>query len=175
MRALLYLPTEILIDILSFLPAADLFSVQRTCHTIRDIIDGTACLQYILHTHIMGIEDLLPPDFPYCDCFKPLRSHEQSWNVLKFNLVTKCFLDRPIRFWQYVFQDGHFIYEYVAADGTFKYSYSDVCAARSATQNEELRWVHIKVDNSCCLSLSSTRLTFAVDHNLVVMMGFISF
>lgn len=42
MRALLYLLTEILIDILSFLPAADLFSVWRTCHTIRDIVDGTA-------------------------------------------------------------------------------------------------------------------------------------
>ena len=172
MHSLLDLPTEVVIDILSFLPAADLFSVQQTCHTIRDIVDGTAYLQYIMRTHIMGVNDLLPPDSPYSDRFKLLRRHEQSWNTLQFNLFTECFIGYPDYVKQYIFQGGYLIYDHLTADGMPQYGYSDVCAA---TRNEELRWVHIRVDNSCLLSPLRAWLIFAVDHDLVVVMRFISF
>jgi hypothetical protein len=174
MSALLDLSTEVLIDILSFLPAADLLSVRRTCHTICDIVDGTACLQYILCTHRMGVDDLLPPDFPYSDRFKLLRHHEQSRNALQFNLFSKCFLDRPFSGWilQYNLQGGYLIYSSVTAEGVRQYSYSDLYAA---TRNEELRFVHIRPDNGCVLDQSTVILTFAVDHNLVIAMRFISF
>ena len=167
MHALLNFPTEVLIDILSFLPAVDLFSVQQTCHTIRDLVDGTAYLQYILRTHIMGVDDLLPPNFPYSDRLKLLRRHKQSWNALQFNLFTKCFIDRPSFINQYIFQGGYLIYDHLTANGMPRYGYSDVCAA---TRNEELRWVHVEVDNSCLLSPLGAWLTFAVDHDLVVVM-----
>ena len=173
MHALLDLPPEVLIDILSFLPAADIFSVQQTCHTIRDIVDGTAHLQYILRTHIMGVDDLLPPNFPYSDRFKLLRRHEQSWNALQFNLFTKCVIDRPSFINQYILQGGYLIYDHLTADGMPRYGYSDVGAA---TRNEELRWVHVEVDNHSCLrSPLGSWLTFAVDHDLVVVMRFIYF
>ena len=174
MRRLLDLSTEVLIDILSFLPAADLLSVRGTCHTIRDIVDGTACLQYVLCIHRMGVDDILPPDFPYCDRFKLLKHHEQSRNALQFNLFTKCFLDPPFSGWivQYILQGGYFIYPSVTAEGVRQYSYSDLCAA---TRNEELRFVHIRADNSCVLDQTTVTWTFAVDHNLVVVMRFISF
>jgi hypothetical protein len=117
MHALLDLSTEVLVDILSFLPATDLFSVQQTCHAIRDIVDGTAYLQYLLRTHIMGIDDLLPSNFPHSDRFKLLRRHEQSWNALQFNLFTKCFIDRPSFINQYIFQGGYLIYDHLTVDG----------------------------------------------------------
>ena len=175
MPALLDLSTEVLIDILSFLPAADLLSVRWTCHTIRDIVDGTTRLQYILCTHRMGVDDLLPSDFPYSDRFKLLQRHEQSRNALQFNFFTKCFLDflgHPLCILQYDFQDGYIIYHNISADGMRQYSYSDLCVA---TQNEELCFVHIRLDNSCVLDQSTVILTFSVDHNLVVVMRFISF
>ena len=173
MPALLDLSTEVLIDILSFLPAADLLSVRRTCHTICDIVDGTTRLQYILCTHRMGVDDILPPDFPYSDRLKLLQCHEQSRNALQFNMFTKCLLDRPVSGWilQYTLQGGYLIYSSVT-EGVRQYSYSDLCAA---TRNEELHFVHIRPDNSCVLDQSTVILTFAVDHNLVIAMRFISF
>jgi len=172
MPALLDLSTELLIDILSFLPAADTFSMRQTCHTIRDIVDGTACLQYILHTDIMGVDDLLPPDFPISDHLQLLRRHEQSRNALQFDLFTKCFVHLPASMEQCIVQGGYLIYDHLTADGMPQYAYTDLCAA---TRNEELRWVNIRVDNSCLLSTSRAWLIFAVDHNLVVVMRFVSF
>ena len=139
---------------------------------IRDIVDGTAYLQYILRTHIMGVDDLLPPDFPYSDRLKLLRRHEQSWNTLQFNLFTKCFIGLPSYIQKYVFHGGYLIYDYLTEDRMPQYAYSDICAA---TRNEELRWVHIRVDNTCLFSLSRVQLMFAVDHNLAVVMRFVFF
>jgi hypothetical protein len=42
--SLLDLYTEVLIEIFTHLPAADMIAVQRTCHTIRDIVAGSAYL-----------------------------------------------------------------------------------------------------------------------------------
>jgi len=171
MHALLDLSTEVLIDILSFLPAADMFSMRQTCHTIRDIVDGTAYLQYILCTDIMGVDDLLPPDFPISDCFKLLRRHEQSRNALQFNLFTKCSVHLPTYMDQWVFQGGYLIHNHHTVDWIPQYGYSDLC---TAMRNEELHWVYVRVDNSCLLSPSTriprARLTFAVDHNLVIVL-----
>jgi len=78
-----------LIEILAYLPAADMIAVQRTCRTIRDIVAGTAYLQYILHTEINGVNDLLPPDFPYSERLELLRCHERSWRDLQSNLFAE--------------------------------------------------------------------------------------
>jgi hypothetical protein len=172
MTALFDLSTEVLIDILSFLPAADLFSMRQTCHTFHDIVDGTAYLQYILRTDIMGVGDLLPPDFPISDRLQLLRCHEQSLNTLRFNLFAKCFVHVPAYMTQCVLQGGYLIYDHLTAHGTPQYGYTDLCAA---TRNEELRWVYINVENSCLLSTSRGGLIFAVDHNLVVVMRFVFF
>ena len=90
---LLDLSTEVLIEILSYLPVADMLSAQHTCRTIRDIVVGTAYLQYILHAEINGIDDVLPPNFPYSERVELLRRHEQSWNELSLNLFTACVPD----------------------------------------------------------------------------------
>ena len=77
-RNLLHLSTEVLIEILGYLPGADMVSMQQTCRTIRDIIAGTAYLQYILRADINGVDDFLIPRLSYSERLELLRRHEQS-------------------------------------------------------------------------------------------------
>ena len=88
-HTLLDLSKKVLIKILAHLPPVDMISVQRTCRAIRNIVDGTAYLQYILRTQIKSIGDFLPHDFPYSERLALLRRHEQSWSGLQFNFFTK--------------------------------------------------------------------------------------
>jgi hypothetical protein len=162
---LLNLSTELLIQILSYLPAADLFSVQRTCRKIRHVVAGTTYLQYILRTQINGVDDFLPPDFPYNERLKLLRRHEESWNGLQFNLFAESTTSVPQPN-LYTLRDGYLIHEGLPGT-TLRYAYTDLC---SATRNEDLSWVHITL-YSIHLPLPS-KVVFAVDHNLVVAMRF---
>jgi hypothetical protein len=162
---LLNLSTELLVQILSYLPAVDLFSVQRTCRKIRHIITGTTYLQYILRIQINGIDDFLPPDFPYTERLKLLRRHEQSWDSLQFNLFTEFTTSVP-QPGCYTLRDGYLIYEDLSGT-TLRYAYTDLC---SATRNEDPSWVHITLHN-IHLPLPS-KVVFAVDHDLVVAIRF---
>lgn len=167
-RTLLNLSTELLIQILSYLPPADLFSVQRTCHKIRHIVVGTTYLQYILRTQINGVDDFLPPDLPYPERLKLLRRHEKSWNDLQFNLFAEFTTNVPQPDC-YTFRDGYLIYEDLSGT-VLQYGYTDLC---SAARNEEVPWVHITMTNTH-LPLPSY-VVFAVDHNLVVAVRYVSF
>ena len=164
---LLHLPTELLVKILTYLPVEHLFSVRWTCRTLGDIIAGTAYLQYIIHAHINGVEDSLPPDFPYSERLELLRHHQQSWSAPQLDVFTKCVtnMSYPDHF---ILQDGYLIYESLWADPQ-QYGYTDLY---SATRSEELRWVHITLDNSRVPPLEN--VTFAIDHNLVVGLRFVS-
>jgi len=164
---LLDLPTELLVKIFTYLPGTDLFSVRWTCRTLGDIIAGTTYLQYIIHAYRNGVEDTLPPDFPYSERFELLRRHEQSRSDLQFDLFTKCVsnMSYPNNFF---LQDGYLIYERLSANPQ-QYGYTDLC---SAVRNEEVRWVHITMDNSRLPHLSD--IAIAADHNLVVATRFVS-
>ena len=164
-HTLLDLSTEVLIEILAYLPPVDMISVQRTCRAIRDIVDGTAYLQYILRTQIKGIEDSLPHDFPSSERLALLRRHEQSWSGLQFNFFTKStvtasFLDR------FILQGGYLIHV-SSHERWINYGYTDLCSAAS---NEELRWVHVKMEH-CGLPVMS-EVIFSVDHDLVIARRF---
>ena len=168
MRSLLYLSTEVLIEIFAYLPAADMITVQRTCRTIRDIIAGTAYLQYTLHANINCVDDLLPPDFPYSERLELLRCHEQSWRNPQFNLFaerhsfSESGVPNPRSF---TLQASYLIYECPPGWGRgLKYGYTDLC---SADPSKELRWVNLTMGES--QHLGPTTIVFAVDHDLVVI------
>jgi hypothetical protein len=167
-RTLLNLSTEVLIQILAYLQAADLFSVQRTCRKIRHIVAGTTYLQYILRTQINGVDDFLPPDTPYPRRLKLLRYHEKSWNGLQFNLFAE-FTTSVLQPDSYTLRDGYLIYEDLSGT-VLRYGYTDLC---SASRNEEVPWVHIAV-NDIRLPLPS-KVVFAVDHDLMVATRFCVF
>jgi hypothetical protein len=168
---LLHLSTELLIEILTYVPVPDLFSVQWTCRKIRDIIVGTAYLQYIMCAHINGVDDFLPPDVPYSERLELLRRHEQSWSGLQFNLFVECATSIPYPN-HFTLQDGYLIYQSFGLVGnTLRYGYTDIC---SATPKKELRWTHITVDNDYLPRLP-LRVIFAVDWDLAVAIRFVSF
>ena len=164
-RSLLDLATEVLIEILAFLPPADMIAVQRTCRTIRNIVAGTAYLQYTLRANINGVDDLLPPDFPYSERLELLRRHEQSWRDLQFNLFAECHSVSGLPHQKLVtLQDGYLIYQCPPGGGKgLQYGYTDLCAA---DRNKELRWVHITMSES--QHPESTIIIFAVDHDLAM-------
>ena len=173
-RTLLRLSTEVLIEILSYLPAADMISMQQTCRTIRDTIAGTAYLQYILRADIDGVGDFLLPNFSYSERLELLRRHEQSWQSLHFDLFTECDCisesdsDMP----HFTLQDGYLIYQYTyPEDAVLQYEYTDLC---SAARNEDLRWVHVTLFETEYTPPFSWpwRVIFAVDHDLAVAVRF---
>jgi len=164
---LLHLPTELLIKILTYLPVADLFSVRWTCRTLGDIITNTAYLQYIIRAYINGVEDSLPPDFPYSKRLELLRRREQSWSALQFDLFAE-YDPNMSRLENSILQDGYLVYGQLL-ENPRRYRYTDLY---SAARNEEVHWVHITIDNSPLPPLSD--VTFAIDHNLVVGFRFVS-
>jgi len=168
-RSLLDLSTEVLVEILAYLPPVDMIAVQRTCHTIRAIVAGTAYLQYTLHAKINGVDDLLPPDFPYSERLERLRCHEQSWRDLQFHRFAECH-DIPgvPDLAVFTLQDSCLIYECSSGRGRgLQYGYTDLC---SADRNKELRWVHLTMGESQYLNLPM--IVFAVDHDLVMVVRF---
>jgi len=171
-RSLLDLSTEVLIEIFAYLPATDMITVQRTCRTIHDIIAGTAFLQYTVHAEINGVDDLLPPDFPYSERLELLRSHEQSWRDLQFNRFAKRHSipdARNLNF--FTLQDGYLIYQCLLGRGRgLQYGYTDLC---SADRNKELRWVHLTMGER--QYPDSTTIIFAVDHDLMMTVRFCDF
>jgi len=170
-RSLLDLSTEVLIEILAYLPARDMIAVQHTCRTIRDIVAGTAYLQYILHAEMNGVDDLLPPDFPYSERLELLRCHERSWRDLQFNLFAEPHSIYVPNLKTFTLQGGYLIYQCKPGWGKgLQYGYTDLC---SADRNKEVRWVHLTMGE--IQYPTSTTIKFAVDHDLVMAVRFCIF
>lgn len=161
---LLDLSTEVLIEILAYLPPADMISVKRTCRIFRDIVDGTAYLQYILRTQIRGIEDFLPHDFPYSDRLALLRRHEQSWIDLQIIAFTVSDIPEPLG--RFTLQGGYLINEFTRGKWV-EYRYTDLY---TAVRDEELHWVHVKMER--CRGPTRSLVMFSVDHDLVISRRF---
>ena len=83
------IPTELLVRILSNLSCDDLCLLQGTCRRFKDVILGTPYLEYLLHTGIDKVDDLLPPGVPFPERVELLKLHERSWIGLRFNLFSE--------------------------------------------------------------------------------------
>ena len=168
-RSLLDLASDVLIKIFAYLSPADMIMVQRTCRTIRDIVVGTAYLQYALHAKTNRVDDLLPHDFPYSERLKLPRSHEQSWRDLQLNLFSERHSISGVpNLAFFTLQNGYLNYRCHPGRGRgLQYGYTDLC---SAEWNEELQWVHLTTGER--QYPDSTRITFAVDHDLVLPLRF---
>jgi hypothetical protein len=159
---LLDLPTELLIRILSYLTPVDLCAMQRSCRRIHAIVTESTYLHYILHAQISGVDDLLPPNFPFSERIERLKYHEKSWSNLQLNPFHTFPSDLDHL---YSLQDGYLIYNLRTALNALRYGYVDL---RSADPNEPLHWVNISVgDIGVPLGLVT-----AVDHNLVVVLRY---
>ncbi|KAH9070653.1 hypothetical protein EDB83DRAFT_2673929 [Lactarius deliciosus] len=156
------LPTELLVRLLSFLPAIDLLSARQTSRRIHNVITDSSYLQYILRIEINGVDDLLPPDCSITERLRLLRQHEKSWNCLQYNeFAEDSFTDRRL----FIIQDGYLIYKNVTlrAGAMIRYGYVDLS---STSPKGELRWVHIPMQRTPFPV--PLKLEFAVDYNLAV-------
>ncbi|KAI9444491.1 hypothetical protein H4582DRAFT_1909261 [Lactarius indigo] len=159
------LPTELLVRLLSYLPAIDLLSAQRTSRRFHNVITDSSYLQYILRIEINGVDDLLPPDCPIAERLRLLRQHEKSWNCLQYNKFAEDSFTEFTEQRLFIIQDGYLIYRKVTRRGgaLIRYGYVDLS---SASPNRELRWVHIPMQHTPFPV--PLELEFAVDYNLAV-------
>jgi hypothetical protein len=88
MERLLGLPSEILIEIISYLDIADIFSCQRTCCILRSIIADSIQLHYIMQLKISGMQDNPFCRLPIADRLASLESREAAWQSLDWEFVT---------------------------------------------------------------------------------------
>jgi hypothetical protein len=153
---LLNLSTELLIHIFTYLPVTDFFSIQGTCRRFYDIVAETSYLQYILHSYLNGVDDLLPPNCPFSVRLELLRQHEKAWNGLQFNVHSEFSTNVNCK---NMIQDGYLISR--SNTDLTQYGYIDLF---SLLPNEEPRWVHISLRDF----LAPYKLAFFVDHDLVV-------
>lgn len=156
---LLNLSTELLIHIFAYLPVADLFSVQSTCHRAYDIVAGTAYIQYILHTQLNGVDDLLPPNCPFSERLELLRHHVKTWSDLQLNLYTKFSMNVQPCLHRNIIQDGYLIS--ISSIDPTRYRYVDLF---SSPPGEEPHWVNISLKDFP----APYSLVFSVDHDLAV-------
>ena len=172
--AFLDLPTELICRILSYLPAVDLCAAQRTCHLINTIVIDTVYFQYTLRAHINGVDDLLPPDYPFHDRIELLKQYEKSWNNLQLDKTTTfpIHIEAP-NLDGYTLQDGYLIYvsnQQMEQQIERGYSYLDLF---STIGNKEVSWVHLPIPmQDTGVSTQPPDLTFAADHDLVISLRF---
>ncbi len=159
------LPTEILIRIFSILQVADLLSVQHTCRRFHDVISVDTSLQYVLHTELNLLEDLLPPDVSLRDRLALLKQHETAWNNLQFNTFTRFAADEVHQAQHFILQEGYLIYKKVTPNRV-RYGYTDLYSS-STLSKAGARWTHL-----VCVTPIPTDIVFAADQNLVVSMRY---
>jgi len=163
---LLDIPTELLVRILSHFSCDDLYLLQGTCRRFKDIISGTPYLEYLLHTGVNNVDDLLPPDVPFPERVQLLKRHERSWSGLRFNLFSEFSIhDNARNDVRYTLQNGYLIHsDSIPVGQGLKYKYVDLY---SLSSGEEANWVRIWLR-----VFRPRKLIFAADHNLAVAITF---
>jgi len=80
MLTLLDLSTELLIHIFSDLDTPDFGSCLLTCHRMKNIIQGSLLLQYLINTALAGVNDpLLSACPPLCHRIESLKRWSDAW------------------------------------------------------------------------------------------------
>ena len=81
---LLSLPSELLVEIFSYLPARDIIACQCSCRILNDTIIHSQFLQYLIHLRRSGLCDqLLPSYYPMFQRIEALNKWEDVWHNLK--------------------------------------------------------------------------------------------
>jgi hypothetical protein len=108
--------------------------------------------EHILRAEINGVEDLLPPNFPYPERLELLRRHEES-------LRRSCFLTDLLNGGvSLILQGGYLIFGRIMGREP-RYEYTSLC---STARDEELRWVQVTLgENRSSFVMMGV---FAVDH-----------
>src|SRR6267154_2435218 len=76
---ILDLPNELLVTIISSLPARNILACKASCHRLRAVIDGSMLLQGRIWSAKHGIQELLPSGLSLSDLITSVKQWECGW------------------------------------------------------------------------------------------------
>ncbi|KAF8880303.1 hypothetical protein BD779DRAFT_1549510, partial [Infundibulicybe gibba] len=143
MPSLLYaLPTEVLTRVLSFLPRIDLESCKLVNCDVRNIINNSALLRYIIAADLAGVEDNPHSNLSISEKYTTLVQRELSWRRFQPDFVQSINVDYPMS-GIYDFTNGVY---FAAASNRPRLHYLELPTVSSQTP---IMWSHIQVDTHC--------------------------
>ncbi|KAF8880301.1 hypothetical protein BD779DRAFT_1549491 [Infundibulicybe gibba] len=132
------LPTEILIRALSFLPGVDLESCKFISRNVRDIIDNSALLRYIIATDLARVEDNPHSNLSISEKYTTLVQRELSWRRFQPDFVQSIDVDYHPMSEVYDFTDG--VYFIVPFNRPWLHY-----LGLSTVSSRALAWSHIQI------------------------------
>ncbi len=87
MTGLVRLPTEILVEILSYLDVSDIFNCVRICRVLHNVIGESIKLQYLTQLKIAGMQDNPFCELSIADRLTALEERESSWRSLNWKFI----------------------------------------------------------------------------------------
>ncbi|EAU92699.2 hypothetical protein CC1G_01744 [Coprinopsis cinerea okayama7 len=82
---LLTIPTELLIETLSFLDAASLCRCREVCRDLKTLVDSTSVLQYKIELYATGTESSILDNRNVASRLEKLKSYDKGWAQLAFS------------------------------------------------------------------------------------------
>jgi hypothetical protein len=80
---LLSLPSEVLIEILSYLRPRDIAACQRSCRQLNDAISHSQLLRYLIRVGRAGLHDPLFPGYTIRQRIESLEKWEAAWSNIE--------------------------------------------------------------------------------------------
>src|SRR6266851_5021324 len=80
---LLSLPSEVLIEILSYLRPRDIVACQRSCRQLNDTVSHSQLLRYLIRVGRAGLHDPLFPGYTIRQRIEALEKWEAAWSNLE--------------------------------------------------------------------------------------------
>ena len=148
--ALLDLPPELIVSILSMLSLSGLAACQRTNRSLNTLIKGSLVLQYLIETQANSVEDLPGYDFALPARLEKLKIWSLSW--LSFGFDRKATIAAALNIsglsWLHDLSDGVFLHSDQNACPVFRPNsirlrYASL--ASLATSAGEIQWATILV------------------------------
>ena len=92
---LLSLPSEVLIEILSYLRPRDIAACQRSCRQLNDTVSHSQLLRYLIRVGRAGLHDPLLPGYTIPQRIEALEKWEAAWNNLEM-IESSCHIKHTV-------------------------------------------------------------------------------
>ncbi|KAH9978622.1 hypothetical protein BGW80DRAFT_1280034 [Lactifluus volemus] len=158
------LSAEILVEILANLQLRDIVACKLTCRTLRDVIEHSSLIQYIIQAFLAGIHDNWILGASTAERSKALRCLENAWHDLDVRKRTAHITRGTAWPWlNYVIHDDHLLAIRGDNDNPAQppgYSYIDLRLLPPLT---DLLWRRVDVawhDQRCIFAFARKKATF---------------